>query len=317
MSAGNDRDADGLLIRGHSPAPLVQSSGFDTLKLWLPAPAVVEYDEGAEHPVGVRWIRSYGEAGVRMEFSAKVLRDRYPELLSLATIREAFNRMNESGCAIVNPELALELATVERADRTVDLRLPRPAADYVRSLRLAGATEDWRVQPYRDDEPVPVLPFAHGVSMQRAVKFVEWLSVYCKEREVRKRPVPGVSPERFEDVLRIEYRITGASRIRDRLEIPDVRLQTVLGSTTNPALKLLRKWRDRCASLPTSGASGFFTAKGMRALYDEQGGDFAKIEIELKRAGVRPTYWLPRIRTIAETPDENLLDEMLEAMSSG
>lgn len=317
MSAGNDRDRNRLLIRGHSPAPLVQSSGFDTLKLWIPASPIVEYDAGADLPHGVRWIRSYGEAGVRMEFSAKVLQDRYPELLTLTTIREAFNRMNESGCLIVNPEAVLELATVERADRTIHLGLSRPASDYVRSLRLAAVSEDWRIQPFRDERAVPILSLAHGVTIERTVKsFSEWLSLYSKAREMKKRPVLGVEPELFRGVLRVEYRISTGSRIRERLKIRDARLETVLGSDANPAFELLQKWRNRSAPLSASGRAGYFTAKGMRALYDEQGGDFAKIEIELKRIGLRPGYWLPRIRAIAETPDKSLLEELLSTLNA-
>ena len=291
----------GLINEGDKSSRFGKIPTFDKLRLSVPIDAILDYRPDIEPPDGVNGISVWPDGAV-FTITSKVLRERYAEILSTDTIMDAFNLMNESGCLMIDPGKVMD-ATGSTVDRTMDLRLSRPPIDYLRALRLA-CPEKWRPEKYGNT----------GLALQNSSKsFNERLSFYEKYQEIRRNPIEGVDPEIFRNVLRVEYRISTAKKIRDRFEIPDVKLQTILSAPVNPALVLLESWRDRFA---TDG-----TGTSFKVVWDRMAAerllerfDPSEVEVWIKANSGKPSTYMPKIRAALDSDSRSLLDEVIEKL---
>lgn len=302
--ANTARDPGKPVIEGVTRADFLQLPTFDSLTLWVPESAIIARTPD-ELPTGVPRLFTF-ETGARVTITSKILRDRYAERLNAQTFPRTLELLNESAPIVVDPARVLASATVSALDRTVDLRLPCDPAVYLRALRLP-CPEKWIVKRWG----------SHGVSARNSSRsFNEQLTLYDKYRELLAHPVPGVDPESFRGVLRVEYRVSTARKIRDRFGVADVLLSTLLSCPVNPAMALLRSWRDRFTPVHADGVRGELLRRGALSILDELEHDPAKVELWVKSCGQRADYWVPQILAHMDAASTALLDELLVELSA-
>lgn len=80
---------------------------------------------------------------VTIEFSAKILKASYPQLLTLATIRPALETINSLGLVAFDVEKVLGTGKVLKCHQTQDFGLLQPLQDYARPLLLLNVADKW------------------------------------------------------------------------------------------------------------------------------------------------------------------------------
>jgi hypothetical protein len=167
-----------------------------------------------------------------LEISAKVLRERYHELISLENIEEVVSRVNGTGIITLAPSF-LDHAQVLKCDCTSDLHVSRDVGEYLQSLKtIAFLNPKYHAKPYKRT----------GLVLRREVSsYGERLLLYDKFTEVmRDKDRKALKADNFRDVLRVESNHVELRSIRKRLGLPegDIRLMDALSSKENPNLKI-------------------------------------------------------------------------------
>jgi hypothetical protein len=182
-----------------------------------------------------------------LEFTAKILGDHYPKLITGETLQEAFSRIEQRCDCVLNKQSILDDARVLLADVTKDI--PIPMNDQLKqSLYMSVSnTKKWRPE-IREQNGIDVKKFVKNNSKCR-----ERLSLYCKSTELllsRNKPFieslnnPQVMLSQFMGKTRVEYNLSSSYMIMKALEIDNTLLQSVLGSKANPLLNIFKRIFD-------------------------------------------------------------------------
>lgn len=178
----------------------------------------------------------------KLEYSSKVLGDRYPELINYDNIRDCLNRINTLGICAIDLERVLEEATVIGADFTKDIRLEDiPSAnnmtDVKSIIRLSiNNYQRYNCANYKGGGMV----VSNAVNDSRRAKR---LTVYDKHDELRlssnRAFLRSLNDEErlleyYRGRVRFELRATTQYQLRQWLGIRDLSITSVLRSTANP-----------------------------------------------------------------------------------
>lgn len=173
---------------------------------------------------------NYEKGELIIEFTGKVLGQRYPELINLNTIRECFQRINALGFCEIDTEQMMH-ATVMKCDVTKDISI----AD-VPSLNRFVQGHIRNYQSY-------VCEWDHGnLIIHKAVKgkrYKRRLTIYDKEKEMKdkagQRYMESNGIEgKYDGICRFELNLVGQEAIRKALGITGTTLMEVLQSERNP-----------------------------------------------------------------------------------
>lgn len=174
------------------------------------------------------------EFKVSIEFSGKILGEKYPHLISAETISECIDRINSLGLFSLNPQRIIDEGVVGQCDVTVDI-------DNIDSERLSHfilshiSSPKWTVETYRG-----------GIVIRKTVKTSKYqrrLTVYNKEAEMQKQSNLDFLCELensqevvdyFKDKTRLELNLNSMQAIRDALNIESPSVQSVLNASNNP-----------------------------------------------------------------------------------
>lgn len=177
------------------------------------------YDELATIPGVVKVIPRPDR--LYMKVSGKVLGDRYPELIGADNIPVVFDALESA--LKVDRSRVLQETRVSFLHLTRDFRVNDPGA-VLQSFRAVPVPQKYYLQGWSATS----LSFTNQAKSPR---YRDRLTVYDKAAEIRRKPVPGVDPEAFENAIRIEYRVSGSETIRRKLDISDNRLSMVLNAS--------------------------------------------------------------------------------------
>ncbi|ORC33989.1 hypothetical protein B4O97_13960 [Marispirochaeta aestuarii] len=185
-------------------------------------------------PYGVRGINIEKDQ-VLIELSAKILQDRYFDLINRNTIELALHRLNECPSITLNINKVLDSARAFRCDSTTDIWTSQYPLDYIAALRLSVINPKYRKELYGRDESVVYL--ARTKSRQRR------LIVYWKYPEMlRDRKLSQfLKPTDFFPVIRIEHNLKTFQDIRAAFKIKDICLADILNSQHNPNIALFNR----------------------------------------------------------------------------
>lgn len=174
------------------------------------------------------------EFKVSMEFSGKILGEKYPNLISAENILECIDRINALGLFTLNTQQIIAEGVVGQCDVTVDL-------DGIDSERLSNfilahiSAPKWTVETYRG-----------GIVIRKTVKTTKYqrrLTVYNKEAEMQKQSNLDFLCEiensqevvdYFKNKTRLELNLNSMQAIRDALNIESTSVQSVLNASANP-----------------------------------------------------------------------------------
>lgn len=183
----------------------------------------------------------------KVEFSAKILRDRYPELITADNVVDCLNIINTLGICTLDVDGILREGKVIGADFTKDVPLTVfPNIEDMRKLKtvlkLAINNHDrWNCANYRSG----------GMVISNAVNDCRWrrrLTVYDKADELRlstNRPFLASLEdserlmEYFRGRVRFELRATTQFQLRKWLGIRELGVMDVLRSTENPLRRVM------------------------------------------------------------------------------
>lgn len=184
--------------------------------------------------------RAFGS--YKVEVSAKVLGDRYPELINAHNIRDCLNAINAIGFCTLDVEGILNESKMIGADFTKDIRLQdipnaHNMSDVKSIVRLSiNNYNRWNCANYRGG----------GVVVSNSVndnRYGKRLTVYDKGSEIvllRNRPFldslrdSNRLTEYFRGKVRFELRATTQYQLRQWLGVEDLGLMNALGAAQNP-----------------------------------------------------------------------------------
>jgi len=189
-----------------------------------------EYDKlvyyGSE---GLKYVE-IDDSEVVIETSAKVLRDNYVVGLTLKTLDEFFERINEVGVIKIHDK-AIEHAEVLRCDVTNNVEVD-DKRKYFKAFALIENAH-YIKEIYGTRKKIS------GVVFRRKVKtYKERIIIYDKAEELKNN---AKWLEDFENIVRVEQNITSLKRIRKIFGISNNKLISVLSSNSHPNYELLEK----------------------------------------------------------------------------
>lgn len=180
-----------------------------------------------------------GDTETAIEFSAKILKANYPDLLSTATIEQALENLLAASPFTFKVADVLRLAHVLKAHQAHHFTLSQPFAAYTKPLANLHVNREYRQQLYKD-ETLTYLQNAVG-------KGREYFKIYDKAKEyalpcnaayrnsltaAERKAVAAY----YANIVKAETEINGKRKLRQHF--PDIAqaimLTDLLQSTSNP-----------------------------------------------------------------------------------
>lgn len=174
---------------------------------------------------------NYDKKEAIMEFSGKILGERYPELISIETIYACLQRINETAICDIDIDAMMD-ADVVSCDVTQDAIIQ----NYIQTMKMIyGNIKNYQAYTCK-------LLRTGSLSIEKNVvtnKYKKRLSIYNKEKEMNITKNRAFVSEndlsgKFEDTCRFEINLKSMERIRETLHVKDTKLSSVLASTANP-----------------------------------------------------------------------------------
>lgn len=217
-----------------------------------------------------------GEAII--EFTGKILGNRYPELISVDTINDCFQRINEMGICSIDIDAMID-ADVVSCDITQDVLLP----NYLETMKMINGNiknhQAYICRCYRTG----------SLSIEKNVvtsKHKKRLSIYNKEKEMniaknKNFVSANALSGKFEGKCRFELNLKCMEQIRDTLNIKDAKLQNVLASTANPIKDFVDEVlvADPEIKVSDKGWKGYWQSLVLK----DCDNDLAKVEAKLRQ----------------------------------
>ena len=201
---------------------------------------VLYYKYQQERPYYLLLMIDYQRGELVIEFTGKILLDRYTSLISKDTIRDCLLQINRMGVCYIDINNVLTHSYVTKCDVTKDVTETdiERIISYIRQNIISY--QKWIVKGYRG-----------GISLENVCKtprYKKRLVIYDKAKELQKAEnvnfLNAVADKDqilsyFKDKVRFELNINTMAQIRSLLNIADNDLQTVLSATANPILSVL------------------------------------------------------------------------------
>lgn len=203
---------------------------------------VIYYKYRQERPYYLLLMVDYERRELVLEFTGKILLDKYPSLISKDTIRECLQQINRMGICHIDIDNILKQSYVTKCDVTKDTSEAdiECIISYIRQNIINY--RKWIVKGYRG-----------GIALENVCKtprYKKRLVIYDKDKELQKavneKFLNAIADKEqflsyFKDKVRFELNINTMIQIRTLLNIADNDLQTVLSATANPILSVLNE----------------------------------------------------------------------------
>ena len=167
-----------------------------------------------------------------IEFTAKILEERYPELINSGNIKKCLETINELSICKLKVDSILEDATVVKCDVTRDV-VYNDLKGLTLSIR-AGIKNYNRYSCRLDGNNLTI---TNNVSTRnRKIRLV----IYDKAKEMRRSENASCRAKTGFDIfngkIRFEMNLTSMAQIRQRLKVEDTTLMSVLNSSATPII---------------------------------------------------------------------------------
>jgi len=185
-------------------------------------------------------LQPYKETAI-IEFSAKILLDKYHELITMNTIRQCFQNICDEGYCKLDIDNIINECVLLTCDYTIDIDgIDLPEKFKTILIGNLRNVSKFHIQDYNKS----------GYTITKMVKTKSRqirLSIYDKYKEMQKASNKGfinslTHPDQlmnyFKGKIRFETNIKTQKQIRDYFGITDTLLVSVLNSKENPLLKI-------------------------------------------------------------------------------
>lgn len=175
-----------------------------------------------------------------IEFTGKILLDRYPELINRDNIRYCIEQINRLGFCEIDTDRLLQTAIVAKCDITKDIPSTQIKDIISQTKQSLSNYDKWEVEKY-----------PNGICLRNKVttdRYKKRVCIYNKEKELSTQSnatflnavkTPSKLLDYFKGKVRFELNIGTMVQVRRYLQITDNSLNKVLTSTANPILSVL------------------------------------------------------------------------------
>lgn len=184
-----------------------------------------------------------------IEFTGKILSDRYPELINRDNIRYCIEQINRLGICEIDTERLIQTAKVAKCDVTKDVTSTEIKEIITQTKQNLTNYDKWEVEKY-----------PNGICLRNKVttdRYKKRICIYDKGKELKQQTNSSfllslhqsqTLLDYFQDKVRFELNIGTMVQVKRLLKIGDNSLIEVLNSTANPLLSVideaLKKYTD-------------------------------------------------------------------------
>lgn len=222
----------------------------------------------------------YNHKETVVEFTGKILGDRYPELISRDTISACLQRINDMGAIKLDVEMVLLLGEVNKCDVTADI----PFEEIEAFKRFANTNYANKFR-YKSENRNNGLTICNSVTTARHKKR---MAVYDKANELQmatNRSFLNSLNDKdalvsyFDGKVRFERNLTTKVSIRKALSIEDNRIETVLNADAEPIKDILYEAIKPAVNEFRPNCRKDIQCEAVLRMYDY---DLAKVEAALR-----------------------------------
>ena len=175
-----------------------------------------------------------------IEFTGKILSDRYPELINRDNIRYCIEQINRFGICEIGTERLLQTAKVAKCDVTKDVSSTEIKEIISQTKQDLSNYDKWEVEKY-----------PNGICLRNKVttdRYKKRVCIYDKGKELKQQTNssflqslqrPQTLLDYFQNKVRFELNIGTMVQVKRLLKIDDNSLIEVLNSTANPILSVI------------------------------------------------------------------------------
>jgi hypothetical protein len=227
---------------------------------------------------------SYVKQTLTLEFSSKILKENYPDLISRDTIKKCLTNINQLNICNIDVDSILSNGVVTSVDITYD-------ADLILNDNLLDALNS-QVNNYRR------FKWTHynneGITFTKDVKSkdcTETITLYNKEKEIctshNKNFLNSLSqPQQimnyFKGKTRFEITLDTPKKIMNYLNLTDTKIFSVLNSDTNPILILFDKIFNNSVTNISNATFDNYEEWSMKIILDSYNGDLKRLEQDVR-----------------------------------
>ena len=202
---------------------------------------VIYYKYQQNTPYNLIIMVNYQHNEVVIEFTAKILKEHYPQLINKQTIRECLQNINKLGLCLLDENSILRDSQVLKCDVTKDIVADIDIINSTVKQNLSNYTK-WVTKGYNN-----------GMVLENVVStpcYKKRLTIYNKDKELHKSNnvnfINSIDSgnfvrESYKDKVRFELNINTKRQIRQLLNVPNNDLQSILESKANPILSVIEE----------------------------------------------------------------------------
>ena len=227
---------------------------------------------------------SYVKQTLTLEFSSKILKENYPDLISRDTIKKCLTNINQLNICNIEVDSILSNGVVTSVDITYD-------ADLILNDNLLDALNS-QVNNYRR------FKWTHynneGITFTKDVKSkdcTETITLYNKEKEIctshnknflNSLSQPQQIMDYFKGKTRFEITLDTPKKIMNYLNLTDTKIFSVLNSDTNPILILFDKIFNNSVTNISNATFDNYEEWSMKIILDSYNGDLKRLEQDVR-----------------------------------
>ena len=227
---------------------------------------------------------SYVKQTLTLEFSSKILKENYPDLISRDTIKKCLTNINQLNICNIDVDSILSNGVVTSVDITYD-------ADLILNDNLLDALNS-QVNNYRR------FKWTHynneRITFTKDVKSkdcTETITLYNKEKEIctshnknflNSLSQPQQIMDYFKGKTRFEITLDTPKKIMNYLNLTDTKIFSVLNSDTNPILILFDKIFNNSVTNISNATFDNYEEWSMKIILDSYNGDLKRLEQDVR-----------------------------------
>lgn len=227
---------------------------------------------------------SYVKQTLTLEFSSKILKENYPDLISRDTIKKCLTNINQLNICNIDVDSILSNGVVTSVDITYD-------ADLILNDNLLDALNS-QVNNYRR------FKWTHynneGITFTKDVKSkdcTETITLYNKEKEIctshnknflNSLSQPQQIMDYFKGKTRFEITLDTPKKIMNYLNLTDTKIFSVLNSDANPILILFDKIFNNSVTNISNATFDNYEEWSMKIILDSYNGDLKRLEQDVR-----------------------------------
>lgn len=227
---------------------------------------------------------SYIKQTLTLEFSSKILKEKYPNLISRDTIKECLTNINQLHICDIDVDSILSNGAITSVDVTYDANLI--LSDNLLNILNSQVTNYRRFKWAHYDK--------EGITFTKDVKSkdcTETITLYNKEKEIctshnkdflNSLSQPQSVIDYFKGKTRFEITLNTVKKIMNYLNLTDTKIFSVLNSDTNPILTQFDKvFGNSTANMPNTTFDDYENW-AMKIILERYNGDLKLLEQDIR-----------------------------------